>query len=392
MARIDSGPVYNTFKHDGIEYEIRNTEEFENESFGFPKNQKLPTDRYEVKHFNIIGAIASGKSTLADRYYAYRIWQQWGDAVDFFKVDDLYATIEAIKKSEKHVHFIILDDFISKLDSRRSMSSENVDMTEFYYEIRHELARHAKISGGNAGGLVIMAILTQDHKAIDKRLRESAMFNVFKTYDHACDDLIPDPEIISLLKQLKDKSVRICDYNFRKLAVAIDTMEKYTLFYVDRDGLPKIPFETVSGDSIYKQHRDYLISYLMTNFDLSKMSKDAIKAELFFKIDKIEESGVRCRINKSDFTELITRTTRLQEIDYNKYQLEQQFNSQKDQILGYAVECSSCRNMQLYTPRNLGEIPLKPHTICKICETDFQFNKTDLKEIKKSQIFDFFRR
>ena len=314
--------------------------------------------------------------------------QQWGDAVDFFKVFDLYATIEAIKNSEKHVHFVILDDFVSKLDSRRSMSSGNVDMTELYYEIRHELARHAKISGGNAGGLVIMAILTQDHKAIDKRLRESAMFNVFKTYDHACDDLIPDPEIISLLKQLKDKSVRICDYNFRKLAVGIDTMEKYTLFYADKDKLPNIPFETVSGDSIYKQHRDYLIDYLIGNFDLSEMSKDSIKAELFFEIDKMEDSGVRSRITKSDFTELITRATRLQEKDYYNYQLEQQFNNQKDQILGYVVECSSCGNIQLYTPHNLGEVPSKAHTICKICETDFPFTKNELKPVKKSQIFD----
>ena len=332
MARIDSGTIYKTFKHNGIEYDIRNTEEFENESFGFPKNQKLPVDHYEVKHFNIIGAIASGKSTLADRYYAHRIRQQWGDAVDFFKVYDLYATIEAIKNSEKHVHFVILDDFVSKLDSRRSMSSGNVDMTEFYYEIRHELARHAKISGGNAGGLVIMAILTQDHRAIDKRLRESAMFNVFKTYDPACDELIPDPEIISLLKQLKDKSVRICDYNFRKLAVAIDTMEKYTLFYADRDKLPKIPFDTVSGDSIYKQHRDYLITYLIDNFDLFEMSKDSIKAELFFEIDKMEESGMRSRITKSDFTELITRAKRLQEI-----QLEPEIKNQENERTNVSV-------------------------------------------------------
>jgi thiol-disulfide isomerase/thioredoxin len=322
MARINGGAITRNIEVNGIKYKIRNTEQFENESFGFPKTQDLPTDHYEVKPFQIVGAIASGKSTLAERYYGYRIKQQWRDAVDFFKIEDLYASVDAIKESKKPVHYCVLDDLVAKLDSRNPMG--NIDVTQMYYEIRHEFQKHAKRSGGNAGGLVLMALCTQDYMAIDKRLRNSVMFTVFKTYDPYCDKVIDDPEVIQLLKELKDKSVRVCDYNFRKLAVGVDTMNKYTLFYADRDILPKIDYRMVLGESIYEKQRDVMINYLIDNFLIADTPKDTLKAELFFEIDRIEESGERSRVKKSDFTEIIRRAGRIQEIQMEPILAEQQ--------------------------------------------------------------------
>ena len=39
------------------------------------------------------------------------------------------------------------------------------------------------------------------------------MFNVSKSYNKLCDNMIFDPEIIEILKDVKDKSVRLGDYN-----------------------------------------------------------------------------------------------------------------------------------------------------------------------------------
>ncbi|MHA1488550.1 MAG: hypothetical protein ACTSRI_02710 [Promethearchaeota archaeon] len=320
MARIDGGKVTGTLKYGGIKYKIRNTEDFENESFGFPKNQDLPTDHFEFKMVQIVGAIASGKTTLADRYYAYRIWQQWQDAVDYFKIEDFYASIDAIKKSKKPVHYVIMDDTVSKLDSRQPM--KNIDVTELYFEIRHELRKHAQKSGGLLGGLVILAMITQDYMAIDKRLRNSVMFTAFKTYDPICKELIPDQQINDLLLFFKDESVRKCNYKYRKFAVGIDAMGKYTLFYADRESLPTFEFKMVKGESIFKQQMEYLTHYLIDTFTLLEMPKDDLKAELGFELDRMEKSGERTRITKSAFNDIIIRAKRLQNIALESKRLE----------------------------------------------------------------------
>ena len=312
MTSITKAPR-TQISHKGIKFVIRNTEKFELETFSLPSNQKFPEDHYEVKTFAIAGPIGCGKSTLAREYYGNRIKEIWGNDVDCYLAHDLWATIDAVKNSKKLVHYLIIDDSVPMFDSRRSMSSDSVDMTQMFYEIRHELKKHAKQHDGNAGGLVIIALITQEFMAIDKRLRQALAFSVFKAYDKICEKMIPDKEIIKLLKKIKDKSVRVCDYFYRQLAVGVDCLENYTLFYVDRKKLPNIKFQYVTGIDIFERQRNLLIDYLIDNFILQEHSKDALKAELHFEVDRIK-SDEHCRITKADFTEIIIRAKRLQEI------------------------------------------------------------------------------
>ncbi len=300
--------------YDNLSFKIRNTEEFEIETFSLPSRQKFPTDHYEVKTFSIVGPIGCGKSTLAIEYYGNRIREIWGNEADFYLAKDLWATIEAVKSSKRLVHYLIIDDSIPMFDSRRSMSSSNVDMTQMFYEIRHELKKHAKLNQGNAGGLVIICLITQDFMAIDRRIRKALAFTVFKAYDESCEKLIEDNSIIKTLKRIKDKTVRVCDYFYRQLAVAVDAEENYTLFFADRSTLDKIDFKYVTGEDIFEQQQNYFIEYLVENFDLQDVNKDQLKAELHFEIDRLKKENINTRINKSDFSEIIIRATRLQEI------------------------------------------------------------------------------
>ena len=270
-----------------------------------------------------MGDVGCGKTTLAEEELAYRAWQQWGILIDFFKVLDLYATIEAIKKSTTPVHFVIIDDFVSRLDARDSMKKENKDMTVLYYEIRHQLEEESVASGGSFGGLVILLILIQCYTAIDKRLRKGAMFKVFKTYDAEASKILEfDPEVDEFLQDLSDRSNRLSEYKARELAIGFDTKRYYTAFKADKSNIPeKMPFtiETVQGESFYKKQRDQLVYYLIDNFDyLEYEPRDKLKAELLFQLDELKESTKRCRIAKSDFTEIILRATRLQQKQENQ--------------------------------------------------------------------------
>lgn len=327
MTSITKAPK-KRITHKGIKFVIRNTEKFETETFSLPSNQKFPEDHYEVKTFAIAGPIGCGKSTFAREYYGNRIKQIWGNNVDFYLARDLWATIDAVKNSKKLVHYLIIDDSIPMFDSRRSMSSDSVNMTQMFYEIRHELKKHSKQQGGNAGGLVIIALITQEFMAIDKRLRQALAFSVFKAYDTICDKMIPDQEIIKTLKKIKDKSVRVGDYFYRQLAVAVDCLDNYTLFYVDRKKLPHITFQYVTGVDIFERQRNLLIDYLIDNFTLQEHSKDALKAELHFEVDRMK-SEENCRITKSDFSEIIIRAKRLQEIQLEPTVKKQQEEQSK---------------------------------------------------------------
>lgn len=300
-----------------LKFKVRDTEKFEIETFSLPSHQPLPTKHYEVKTFAVVGPIGSGKTTLTKEYYGNRVKQLWRDDVDMFLARDLWATIEAVKNSDKFCHFLIIDDSVPMFDSRRSMSNQNVDVTQMFFEIRHELQKYAKKD--NKAGLVIISILTQDHKAIDKRIRKGLAFTVFKAYDEVCDDLIDDPTVIQVLKKIKDKTVRVGDYFYRQLAVAVDWEGRYTLFYADRSVLPKLEFEYVTGDDIFIKQRDYLVQFLIDNFNLQEASKDDLKAELHYETDRMKRKSNHCRIYKSDFSEIIIRAKRKQ-----KLQMEQE--------------------------------------------------------------------
>ncbi len=235
----------------------------------------------------------------------------WGDNIDFFQAEDIYALIDAVATSQKPVHFIILDDQVSKLDSRNPMGNRTI--TELYFEIAHELKRRSEAMDGNLGGLVIVAILIQNYGAIDLRLRSDSMFTIFKTYDkYGCREYNLDEEVEYVLKDWKIRSNRLTDYTARMWAFVIDINDEGCIIYYDANQ-PKyknLPFKftTVRGIDRYREQRNQLVDYLVQNFNIIKLSDKELKEELYEQLDVLENAPEKCRINPSNFTEIISRT------------------------------------------------------------------------------------
>jgi len=301
--RIDKGKQSTIKDPNGLEFKIRKIDDFLNDAFNLPENQKFPHKHYEVKPFATVGCIASGKSTYSTQFIGNEILERWGrDNVDCYYASDLWATLTAVMNSDKQIFYLCLDDSIPMFDSRRSMG--NVGVTQFFYEIRHELKKHALMCGGNAGGLVFICLIAQDLGAIDLRLRTSLGFTTYKTYDRGLDKIKLEPEIIRTLKKMKYQSVVCCNYFYRKLAVIIDCEDKYTLTYADAHDMPYVPFKYITGKDIFESQKIHLINHLVDNVN-SNQKKWYFKAELIEEINRIEKSGEDIRIQTSDYEEII---------------------------------------------------------------------------------------
>ncbi len=293
---------------------IRNISDYLFESFNIPKKQGIPANHFEFKGYLCCGDKRCGKTWLNELYLAYKAWEIWGDDIDFFKAEDIYALIDAVASSKKPVHFILLDDQVSKLDSRNPMGNKTI--TELYFEIAHELKRRSELVGGNLGGLVIVAILTQNYGAIDLRLRSDSMFAIFKTFDEAgCKKYNLDEEVVEVLLDWKVRSNRITDYDARKWAFVVDINNEGCIIYFDAflpmyQNLP-FKFTTIKGIDRYREQRNILVKILVQNFNIIKLSDKELKEELYEQLDILENSPEKCRINPSNFTEIISRSRKL---------------------------------------------------------------------------------
>lgn len=300
---------------------IRNIDDYLFESFNVPKNQTIPANHFEFKGYLCCGDKRSGKSWLNFLYLSYKAWEVWGDSIDFFQAEDIYALIDSVSTSEKPVHFIILDDQVSRLDSRNPMGNRTI--TELYFEIAHELKRRSEAMGGNLGGLVIVAILVQNYGAIDLRLRSDSMFTIFKTFDKfGCKEYNLDEEVEYVLKDWKIRSNRLTDYTARMWAFVIDINDEGCIIYFDANQ-PKykeLPFKfiTVRGIDRYREQRNQLVKYLVKNLNIIKLSNKELKEELYEQLDILENAPEKCRITPSNFTEIISRTRK----QYKKLHLE----------------------------------------------------------------------
>ena len=325
---------------------IRDLNEYLAESFSIYNIEKfgLPAKHYEYKGFFVVGDKRSGKTVLTVYDLAKKAWDLWGNDIDFFKAEDIYALIDAVAASDRPVHFILLDDQVSYLDSRNPMGNKTV--TELYFEIAHELERRSKLMGGNRGGLVICALLTQSFQAIDLRLRGDEMFTIFKTYDKKGFEEyeIYDPEIEQLLLEYKVRSNRLTDYEVRKWAFVIDRLKEGCLIYFDAtdhldDDSPTyktLPFEfkTKRGIDRYREQRNKLVDDLVEHYNLFKLSDKDLRSELYEKVDALEDSLERCRITPAHFMEIIYRA-RKKYRKLNSEEFKKLQNEQKKQLIEY---------------------------------------------------------
>ncbi|MFO8020662.1 MAG: hypothetical protein R6U96_18710 [Promethearchaeia archaeon] len=376
---------------------IRNTEQFEAETFGWPDNQEFPKDHYEFVPFTANGTVGIGKSTLVKRYFANVMDTIWGEGnVNFCEVYDVWAAIEQVSRSNKWIHFLVLDDAVDVLDSRQSMA--NAKMSQVIYKIRHELQDRATEEGsGHAGGLVFFAVLAQDQKAVDKRLREMCAFHIFKGYSKAAEEMIWDDNLVDLLKHMDDEAVRKHNYEWRKTAIAVDKDEMFTFFYADTRGLKNIQFVYAKADNMAAKQKQKLIDKILKIDNFVEWSRARQKGRLHKLLDDLKQLERKMYITDGCFTEVIYRA-----IDTLETQNEQEQTGERNrqtQPKEYLMEpndnvsiingnweipikCPKCGNNQIYTPNSVDTLLKRPRTKCKKCKKKFDIEKRYIFKIK----------
>jgi len=145
------------------------------------KYKNMPRE-WDIKDMIFIGGQASGKST-AIRYSIKLIcsnqdYQKMGISVVW--TNDIRIISD---KKYKHlfegnkVIILIVDDAMSKIDSRRSMSNSNVNMTADYNEIRHRLEENY-----SKNGIIFVFFAIQIKSRLDKSIRENAKVKIITSY------------------------------------------------------------------------------------------------------------------------------------------------------------------------------------------------------------------
>ncbi len=368
---------------DGLKIKIRKTEDFEEDWFGWPEEQAFPHDHYEFKSWGTVGAIASGKSTVSKDYCANRLNERWEEGnVDFFEAHDLWGIVEGIKNSTKQVHYVIIDDASPIFNSRRSNSDNNVDLTDFYFEIRHQLEDAAIAANGNKGGLVFFNVIVQNKMAIDNRLREALGFIVFKTYDKNLDKEKVNFEIKRVLKKITYQTIVCCRYFYRQLAVVVDCEDKYTLIFSEKAVIP-VKYEKVFGENLYKKQFNRLIDFLLNNVNLNKKSW-YIKGRLLLELNEMRKSERFVRIDKADFDDIIIIAKTLKE----DTESENEENITKERVKELEEEIEKERNYsQMFYLRDTNHFSFKRCAVAQgISESQFFKRYTKAAEVQKRRL------
>ncbi len=246
----------------GRDYEVLNPIKFITETFTM---DKYPTDHHEFTSGILVGSMAGGKSNLI-RYFAAIAKEIFKKRLNAMYVRDIAAGIEACIKFPSYVQFLAIDDAVTKgMDSRRSMSSENVSLSEKYFLIRHELEE------AYTAGYEIILLGTQDYNAIDSRIRKNAHFTIFKSYYPEIEQFLQyDLEMIEFLKEVTDEGGRKHNYPARGFGVGFTQVGDLVKLYVPEVKPEDVPFiKTVSIDSKKERIKNQLIQEIIEKNVLS---------------------------------------------------------------------------------------------------------------------------
>lgn len=190
--------------HDGAEFFHK---------YLFPHDEDIK-DHFELKTTAFVGGMGSGKSS-SFRFEVNFIRNYWGwDQVNAVMTDNVQLAMENF--TQHPIQIIIIDDAMTKQDSRRSMGDENVTATQQFMLIRH-LAKEMGF-----GGVIYVIWAFQDPTGIDKRFRNTCDVVIFKQYyiefDARIKKLIKDEESIDFLKYITEQQA-FNDFSYRSFGV-----------------------------------------------------------------------------------------------------------------------------------------------------------------------------
>jgi len=237
----------------------KNLDDIESYLLKFLTYKQLPKDHIELSIIIFVGSMGSGKST-AINYILYLLEEIYSEKASFFKTNDL---VYAIKNLEYNfVNCIVIDDAIAKsFDSRRSMSNENIIMSQSLSIARHIANEKAK------KGILFLIFSVQDEKRIDAFIRRNADMIIYKTYYKTLDKVL-DKDNLAYVKNFTRLSMIEHNFRQRAYALAIDRVNRVYKFYFPKVREIKLTEILENEDSLsekkgfLKERLDDVVIYL----------------------------------------------------------------------------------------------------------------------------------
>jgi len=267
---------------------------------------KLPDD-FDLKRLILVGSQNSGKSVLIRNIVLYIQKLYHPEDVNAFMTNDIrILELEQYKELWNYpIQVIIIDDAVKLgIDSRRSMSSANVDFTQRYFQIRHTLAEM-----GRTNGIIILILATQSFSAIDKRIRDNVQCTIFKTYYRQKffqEQLNYDEDIINFMKEATYQSL-ICS-NPKAREVGVGVVQTGDIFqfrnHMVSENEVNIPFLLYeSGKEVLIQE---LIAKLMNKFStIFEIPDKIVKGYLLYETDNLRDIYPQITLTNSDLSYII---------------------------------------------------------------------------------------
>ena len=287
-----------------IEYEIDDPKDFLYSLFTFKEENKsyFPQNHWELRLIGLFGSMRQGKTTLIN-FICNFLLKIYGDEFMAYETDNVARSLEYINKKHpemrKKVMCIIMDDALTLdgNDSRRSMSTENIEMSVDLSILAHLLAREDENKVPMAGfenGFCIVIYSIQDPMRLDAMIRRTLDISFFKSYYRYLVGEV-DSASVEFIKNVTREAKLKSNYHARGYALGVTCTDDVMRFYFPRTkyNLPIIFSEAPD----YSQIIDELVK-----LELSKI-KDVILKGF---IQELCDSK-KIKLKKSMYSELIQK-------------------------------------------------------------------------------------
>lgn len=231
FGRKIGGHKYFHFNFNGNDYELVDPTEFLIAMLSMEK-QYYPQNWVKLFTISLVGSMGSGKSTAINKIVNI-IYSIYGEEVRAIKTNDLvYALRTGLDLS--YFQIVILDDAMqSGLDSRRSMSNENIDMSQNFAIGRH-IAKETM-----RRGILFVIFAIQSPTRLDKFIRENTDLTIYKTYYRFLKKELPDEEI-QYLKDFTKEAMLENRLDQLSACLGVDRVDRPIRFWFPEEK-PQIP-------------------------------------------------------------------------------------------------------------------------------------------------------
>jgi energy-coupling factor transporter ATP-binding protein EcfA2 len=243
-----------------------------------------PRNWVKLYTINLVGSMGSGKSTAINKIVNI-IHSIYGDELKVTKTDDPIYAIENIV-DESYFQVLIIDDAITAgMDSRRSMSNENITLSQNYF-----LARHlAKKKMGK--GILFVIFAVQSPTRLDKSIRENADLTIYKNYYRFLNQIL-DPDSVQYVKDFTREAMLENKLDQLSACLGVDRTDRPIRFYFPEEQ------PTIEITEALKQPYDIspLINEIMRNYN-EEWTDRMLKAYIFHytKRNQIELSDAQIK-------------------------------------------------------------------------------------------------